>query len=144
MFTPGFGGFGITGLLSLVAALILRVTLDSTNNPVAHFFLMFAFELLIFIVLAAAFLIAVKKGWLNKTFIVETKSAVPVGITDGTADYIFLVGKSGTAVTVLRPAGIAVIDGKRYDVVTDGEFIAADETVTVDCVEGGRIVVKRV
>jgi membrane-bound serine protease (ClpP class) len=143
LFTPGFGGFGVTGLLALLASLILRVTLDPTDNPVAHFFLLFAFEIIIILVLAVFFFIALKKGWLNKTALIENKSAVPVGLTDGTADYMFLVGKTGSAITVLRPAGIAVIDGKRYDVVAEGEFIDAEAELIVDSVEGGRIVVKR-
>ncbi|MDR2635105.1 MAG: hypothetical protein LBC13_03875 [Clostridiales bacterium] len=144
LFTPGFGGFGVTGLLALLASLILRVALDPTDNVVAHFFLMLAFEMIIILILAAIFFVALKKGWLNKTALIETKSAVPVGLTDGTRDYMFLMGKSGVTATVLRPAGIAVIDGKRYDVVTEGDFIDAERDITVGAVEGGRIVVRRV
>ncbi len=42
-----------------------------------------------------------------------------------------LVGSLGTAVTDLRPGGMAEIDGRRVDVVTSGEFIGRGTTVEV-------------
>jgi membrane-bound ClpP family serine protease len=42
-----------------------------------------------------------------------------------------LVGANGTALTPLRPAGIAAIGGQRVDVVCAGEFIAAGAVVEV-------------
>ena len=48
----------------------------------------------------------------------------------------------GIALTVLRPAGTALIDGSRLDVVTSGEYIDAGATVEVILVEGSRIVVR--
>jgi membrane-bound serine protease (ClpP class) len=52
-----------------------------------------------------------------------------------------LVGKEGTTITALRPAGAAEIDGRRLDVVTDGVFVEAGRVVRVVSVEGARIVV---
>jgi membrane-bound serine protease (ClpP class) len=42
----------------------------------------------------------------------------------------------------LRPAGIADFEGQRVDVVSDGEFIAAGDPITVIRVDGNRIVVR--
>ena len=53
-----------------------------------------------------------------------------------------LMGKSGMAVTYLRPAGHAVIDGERIDVLTEGEFIASGTPIRVVRVEGSRIFVE--
>jgi membrane-bound serine protease (ClpP class) len=55
-----------------------------------------------------------------------------------------LVGKTGTAFTQLRPAGTALIDGKRLDVVTEGQLIEKGTAVRVVGVEGLRIVVRAV
>ena len=44
----------------------------------------------------------------------------------------------------LRPAGRALIDGKRYDVVSVGDFVATDSTVKVTEINGNRIVVRKV
>ena len=38
-------------------------------------------------------------------------------------DYQRYLGKTGKALTLLRPAGSALIDGERVDVVTNGSFI---------------------
>jgi len=53
-----------------------------------------------------------------------------------------LMGRSGMAVSFLRPAGHALIDGERIDVLTEGEFIAAGTPIRVVRVEGSRIFVE--
>ena len=53
-----------------------------------------------------------------------------------------LVGKTGTAFTQLRPAGTALIDGKRVDVVTEGQLVEKGTPVRVVGVEGMRIIVR--
>ena len=52
-------------------------------------------------------------------------------------------GRTGTALSPLRPAGIADFDGSRVDVVSDGSFIEAGTLIEVIRVEGNRIVVRR-
>ncbi|MGA8574659.1 MAG: NfeD family protein [Candidatus Cybelea sp.] len=58
------------------------------------------------------------------------------------ADYRDLRGRAGTAVSYLRPAGIASIDGRRVDVLTKGEFIAQGTPIRVVRVEGARVFVE--
>jgi membrane-bound serine protease (ClpP class) len=53
------------------------------------------------------------------------------------------VGKSGTTVSILRPAGIALIEGRRIDVMAHGDFIDRDTAVTVVAVEGNQVIVAR-
>ena len=52
-----------------------------------------------------------------------------------------LVGSEGIALTTLRPAGAAMIDGKRIDVVTEGDYIDHDSKIIVKAVEGSKVVV---
>ena len=52
-----------------------------------------------------------------------------------------LEGKDGVVLTALRPAGIAMIEGRRVDVVTRGEFLDAGERVRVLEFSGNRVVV---
>jgi len=54
------------------------------------------------------------------------------------------INMKGTAVTDLRPAGMAKINSQRVDVVTDGEYIEADTPVIVTGVAGNRIVVEAI
>lgn len=54
-----------------------------------------------------------------------------------------LLGRQGVALSDLRPAGVARIDGHRIDVITEGEWLAAGDPVTVITDEGYRRVVER-
>ena len=53
-----------------------------------------------------------------------------------------LVGRVGTALTDLRPSGVALIDGERIDVVTEGGFVPQGASVQVVRSEGYRHIVK--
>lgn len=52
------------------------------------------------------------------------------------------LGRTGTAVTPLRPTGVAEIDGERIEVVTEGEFIAAGSAVRVVAMDRRRFFVR--
>jgi membrane-bound serine protease (ClpP class) len=54
-----------------------------------------------------------------------------------------LIGKTGVAITDLRPAGVATVDGERMDVVTEGEYIPSGVRVEVIRTESYRHVVRR-
>ena len=41
------------------------------------------------------------------------------------------LGKTGVAITPLRPTGIVEIDGERFEVVTEGDFISVGSEVKV-------------
>jgi len=62
------------------------------------------------------------------------------GITEGRN----LVGKRGTAVTMLRPAGRAAIGKDIFDVTTEGDLVAKDSTVEVIAQKGNNIIVREV
>lgn len=55
-----------------------------------------------------------------------------------------LLGRSGVALTALRPAGTCMFDGKRIDVVADGVFIEKGSPVKVVAIEGLRVVVRTI
>ena len=53
-----------------------------------------------------------------------------------------LVSLRGTALSDLRPSGAAMIEKRRVDVVTDGEYIESGSRVRVTEVKGNRVVVE--
>jgi membrane-bound serine protease (ClpP class) len=55
-----------------------------------------------------------------------------------------LTGKEGTAETLCRPAGVALIEGRRRDVVAEVNYIEAGSAVRVVRVEGARVVVREI
>jgi len=52
------------------------------------------------------------------------------------------MGREGRSVTALHPAGTAIIDGKRVDVVSRGEYIEKDRDLVVVDVTGNQIIVR--
>lgn len=54
-----------------------------------------------------------------------------------------LLGREGIALTPLRPAGSARIDGRKVDVVAESDFISPQDVITVILVEGMRVVVRK-
>lgn len=73
----------------------------------------------------------------------HTKNMDPAAGYVNMPEHPELVGQTGQAVTLLRPAGMADIGPERLDVVTEGEFIEPGTAVRVVAVEGNRIVVER-
>lgn len=55
----------------------------------------------------------------------------------------WLNGRTGTAHSDLRPAGIALIDGKKIDVVSEAGFVVRGSPVKVIEVTGNRVVVRQ-
>lgn len=53
------------------------------------------------------------------------------------------LNKKGKAVTTLRPSGTALIEGKRLDVVTNGDYIEAQTPIIVTGVTGNQIIVTK-
>ncbi|MBQ0139944.1 MAG: nodulation efficiency protein NfeD [Kurthia sp.] len=53
-----------------------------------------------------------------------------------------LLEREAETVTALRPSGVAMLDGERLDVVSEGSFIDAAKKVIIIEVEGSRIVVR--
>lgn len=55
-----------------------------------------------------------------------------------------LLGKEGQAITPLRPAGTARIEGRRVDVVAESGLIERDSKIKVVRVEGNRVMVRKI
>ncbi len=135
-FMPGLGVFGVAGLISTTAAIILAAV--SVQTGVIMFF--------IAIVLSAVFAVFAfrffsRRGMLRHIILSDQETA-DLGYT-APADQKDLVGKEGIAATSLRPSGAAKIDGRRIDVVSEGSFIPEGEKIIVDRVEGVRVIVRR-
>ncbi len=58
------------------------------------------------------------------------------------ADAAIVVNLEGVAHTDLRPAGLALLDGQRTDVVSESGYIAVGAAIKVIRIEGNRIVVR--
>lgn len=52
-----------------------------------------------------------------------------------------LLGKEGVALTILRPIGMALIEGRKLNVLTSGEYVEKDSKIKVIKVTGNKIIV---
>lgn len=65
------------------------------------------------------------------------------GVSSQDAGLQNLIGKTGKLITDCRPAGKAVIEGKRFDVVSGGDYIGKESAVIVSEVNSNRIIIKK-
>lgn len=141
---PGFGVAGISGIILIIASLFLSMLgadpfLDFNAVSMAIIKLTIGLAAaLVLIFLLARFL---PKSNFFKKFILSEEEKATEGYTSR-ANLSELLGAEGIAVTTLRPAGTAEINGKRVDVVTDSEYIEHGKPIVVSAVEGMRVVVK--
>ena len=143
---PGFGIAGIGGILLIIASLFLALVggdpfLDFEDISMAIIQLSVSLLLaLILIFLLARFL---PKSSIFKKFILSVEEKTSEGFTSReiTSE---LLGAKGIALTTLRPAGTAEINGKRVDVVTDSEYIENGKNIEVIKVEGMKVLVREI
>ena len=92
-----------------------------------------------------ALLIVIGLGTLTlKYFVLRTELGSDEGYNSAAKeDYSEYLGQTGVALTVLRPAGTAMIENKRLDVVSVGDFIEVDVPIQVVNVEGSKIMVEK-
>ena len=74
--------------------------------------------------------------------VLQTEIGSDKGFHSAVEDYSEHLGQTGIALTALRPAGTAMIENKRLDVVSVGDFIDVDMPVRIVGVEGSKIVVE--
>lgn len=65
------------------------------------------------------------------------------GVQSQSPELEMYLGMEGIATTDLRPSGVAVIDGKRLDVVSRGEYLERSSNVVVIAVTGNQIIVSK-
>ncbi len=137
LFTPGFGVSGGAGLVCLIASIVMQFAWG--KRRVSYYLL--AIVLLLIILMLFWFIRSMQRGRLSKSFLVLDESISGNSTPDVASANEELIGKIGFAITPLRPAGIAEIDGKRLDVMTDGTFINQGSAVVVKRAEGMHILV---
>ncbi|MCH5279037.1 MAG: hypothetical protein J1E60_04525 [Christensenellaceae bacterium] len=133
MIMPGFGIAGVAG----TAAIIAGLAVGSNTFGAALFSLAIVFVILL---IAAPIIFKVIFGKRKRPSKLVLNESIDSASNDRSTDSAkALVGKNGVALTALRPSGIAMIDGKRIDVLADGEFIAKGDKVTIVSVQGTHI-----
>ncbi|GHU68392.1 membrane protein [Clostridia bacterium] len=140
MIIPGFGLPGAAGLVLILVGVYMTW---NAAGPLA------ALGVLLMMLALTGIAIAIvvrstKSGKLSRSAFVlhdaSTVATAPIGAARDEAASI--IGRTGKALTPLRPAGMADMEGERLNVVSEGEFIPQGAAVIVERIEGSRIVVK--
>ena len=138
MFTPGFGVAGGLGIASFAAIIVMQFMANSLKSAL----FISAILVLLLAVIIVLFIRSFQKGALSRSRIVNNTAVEGESSPVVKEKSMSIVGKTGTAITALRPAGIAEIDGVRMNVSTYGNFIEPGKEVVVAAVEGLNIFVK--
>ncbi len=144
-YIPGFGLLGILGIIMMIGAIFFGLIGEFpvvSENEISNALIQLATSLIasiIFLFILWRFLPGTP---IWGRLILATSETQREGFVSN-PDLSFLIGKKGKALSLLRPAGIALIDGKRYDVVSEGDFIQKDEEIEVIEVIGSKIIVKK-
>jgi len=142
--TPGFGVAGVLGIAALLSGLSLGVIgAGATWEFILKALGRVVFSLLLALVGSLVLLRFLPRLPFGRKLILETGLPAGEGFASAPESDRSWLGKSGTTVSPLRPAGIADIEGERVDVVSDGELIESGAPIVVTRVDGNRIVVRR-
>lgn len=136
LFVPG----GILGFLGFsLMGISVWLSFSEYGSDQGLYVLLFCLVgVLLFLVIAVKVL---PYSFIGRQFILGKSSQLDEGYSPSDLNKSDLVGKTGVAESTLRPAGIALIDGERYDVVTEGEYVSPRTQIKVLRVDSNRIVV---
>mgnify|MGYP001189079855 FL=1 len=148
---PGFGVAGISGLVLIVTGLTLsmidNVGFDFTGVPMKGVVISF------FIVIIASFASLVSSFFLTRKLfgshtmfgdlaLLSTQQSGE-GYISADSHYKEMHGKTGSAYSILRPAGKVEIDGEVFDAVADSGYIEKGENVVVRGYENAQLIVRK-
>jgi membrane-bound serine protease (ClpP class) len=135
IFLPG-GVLGVIGICTLIGAMIVSLSAFPKYGP-------YVSVGLIFLLLISIFLWA---KYFPKTRFGKQMTLQADGTDfDATESNLNeLLDQEGETVTECRPAGFAMIGGRKIDVVTEGDLLAKGQKVHVVQIEGNRVVVRKI
>lgn len=132
---PGFNVVGILGFLLIVFAIGLGFSQEGWTGG------FLALGSTVGLGSLVAYMMWKTGAW--ERFVLATSLAPGDSSSENQADQrAQFLGKTGVALTPLRPTGVIEIDGERVEAVTGGEFISAGSQVRVMAMDRRRIFVR--
>ena len=137
MVLPGFGVPGISGIICLVAGIIL--TADTVEEGLTITLVVIVLLAVMFTIILA--LLHMKK--IKPPIVLQEELKAEKGYLSS-SDLEYLMGKEGVTVTDLRPAGKCNIDGVEFDVRSEGKYIAKGSNVRISRIQGNTLIIKEI
>ncbi len=139
---PGTSVAGVAGIVALVAGLgMTLIGAGATVSVVIGALGRVANSILLALGGALALLRLLPRLPFGRDLVLGSGMQAELGYVSSPDSDRRWLGRAGTALSPLRPSGIADIGGVRVDVVSDGGFNEAGSAITVIRVDGNRVVV---
>jgi len=138
---PGFGFFGISGIIMVMAGIVVHAVL---SGSVLQVLLILIILSLVFTLIVLVFLRSAKYGLLAKLSFVENKTALPLDYDQKDEnDLTHLIGKAGKTITECRPIGKILVDGIPYQAFAKSDFLNNSVEIIITEIEGNSIYIER-
>lgn len=148
---PGFGVFGIIGIVFIVSSLVLAMIFNiNFNFSFTSSTIVFQKIMLVMVSLTVGFGLSI---WLGRKLILantrfgsialKTELSKEDGYLSQGEGFFHLVGKEGFAQTILRPSGKIEIDGNQYDAVANYGIIERGTPIKVLKFENSQLIVQK-
>jgi membrane-bound serine protease (ClpP class) len=147
-FIPGFGWAGLAGMTLIAISILMAMVEYYPGEPWYPVFPKFEAPLM---KLGLSFVLSVVGMLVVARFLPHSslfQKLVLQSATDRKEGFVAadettaLIGRRGVTQTQLRPAGTAVFDGERRQVVTRGDFLDAGQEIVIVEAHGNRIIVE--
>lgn len=136
--------FVTSGILGILGAVSILGSLFLAGYDFNHMIISIAIAMAVAVVGAITlyYLVGTKKR-MFKHLILYDRTTTDLGYVSN-VNREELIGLIGQTITPLRPSGSIMIEDEKFDVVSEGGFIEANQKVKVIKVEGMRIVVREI
>lgn len=132
MVVPGFGFPGISGIVCLVAGILL------TAKDVERGLTITVIVVVILAVMLTVVMMVLKR--VKSPIVLEEKLQQEQGFLNA-SDLEYLVGKEGIATTDLKPSGKCRVEGVEFDVRSEGNFLGKGTQVRISRIHEKKIMV---
>ena len=141
---PGFGVVGLAGIAAMLASIVITQLGDFqlwSIQEIAAVVARLAVSMIGAFVLSFVVLRSLPRFAAFNRLVLSNEIKASEGYTSSSRDADDeLMGKEGVTMSFLRPSGIAMFEGQRLNVITDGEFIEAQRPIKIVEARGSRVV----
>ena len=139
---PGFGIFGISGILCEVLGIVVHAIISGSALQVLFLIIII---LLVIGLIFLLFIRSAKYGLLAKSALVENKPSIPIDYKEKTEKELSkLIGQEGLALTECRPVGKIRIGQNSYEAQSKSAIIQKGEVIKVVAIEDARIMIDKI
>ncbi len=140
IFVSGFGFFGVSGLISLTAGVIVRICFGlSVGQALTLILLVIGFLAVVVLMM----IWGAQFGFLGKSGLFERSTTLSKNYNKADKELRRLVGKNGKTISKLSLGGQAKIRGKIYDVVSVSSYIEPNTNIKVVEIKDNTIMVRK-